>query len=213
MSPAVPFVEELLEHFDAGDDLLLGGTQADEIDFLAHLDLAALDTAGGDGAAAGDGEDVFDRHEEGLVDFTLRKRNVAVDLGHQLEDGLGARVLAVAVEGLHRRTANHRDVVAREAVVLEQLANFELDEVEELGVVDEVALVEEDHDRGHADLTGEQDVLLGLGHGAVGRGDHQDRAVHLRGAGDHVLDVVGVTRAVDVRVVTRSPSRTRRATR
>ena len=27
------------------------------------------------------------------------------------------------------------------------------------------------------------------------------RAVHLRGAGDHVLDVVGVARAVDVRVV------------
>ena len=30
---------------------------------------------------------------------------------------------------------------------------------------------------------------------------HQDGAVHLRRAGDHVLDVVGVTRAVDVRVV------------
>ena len=31
--------------------------------------------------------------------------------------------------------------------------------------------------------------------------DHEDRAVHLGGAGDHVLDVVGVTGAVDVRVV------------
>ena len=30
---------------------------------------------------------------------------------------------------------------------------------------------------------------------------HQDRAVHLRRAGDHVLDVVGVARAVHVRVV------------
>ena len=42
--------------------------------------------------------------------------------------------------------------------------------------------------------------------------DHQDRAVHLRGAGDHVLDVVRVARAVDVRVVALRPSRTRRAT-
>jgi hypothetical protein len=32
--------------------------------------------------------------------------------------------------------------------------------------------------------------------------DHQDRAVHLRGARDHVLHVVGVAGAVDVRVVT-----------
>jgi hypothetical protein len=45
-------------------------------------------------------------------------------------------------------------------------------------------------------------VLLGLRHRAVGGGDHEDRAVHLSGAGDHVLDVVGVTGAVDVRVVT-----------
>src|SRR5262249_7018114 len=40
-----------------------------------------------------------------------------------------------------------------------------------------------------------------LRHRAVGRADHEDRAVHLRRAGDHVLDVVGVARAIDVRVV------------
>ena len=47
---------------------------------------------------------------------------------------------------------------------------------------------------GHADLAGEQDVLARLRHRAVGRRDHEDRAVHLRRAGDHVLDVVGVAR-------------------
>ena len=44
-------------------------------------------------------------------------------------------------------------------------------------------------------------MLAGLGHRAVGRGDDEDRAVHLGGAGDHVLDVVGVAGAVDVGVV------------
>ena len=39
------------------------------------------------------------------------------------------------------------------------------------------------------------------GIGPSARRHHQDRAVHLRRAGDHVLDVVGVARAVDVRVV------------
>src|SRR5207247_4115076 len=39
-------------------------------------------------------------------------------------------------------------------------------------------------------------------HRAVRGRNDQDRAVHLGGAGDHVLDVVGVARAVDVRVVT-----------
>ena len=67
-------------------------------------------------------------------------------------------------------------------------------------------LVQEDDDVRHADLTGEQHVLARLGHRAVRRGDHEDRAVHLGGAGDHVLHVVGVARAVDVRVVTGSVS-------
>ena len=48
---------------------------------------------------------------------------------------------------------------------------------------------------------GEQDVLAGLRHRAVGGRDDEDRAVHLGGARDHVLDVVGVTGAVDVGVV------------
>ena len=56
---------------------------------------------------------------------------------------------------------------------------------------------------GHLDLAGQEDVLAGLGHRAVGRGDDQDGAVHLGGAGDHVLDVVGVAGAVDVGVVAR----------
>ena len=47
----------------------------------------------------------------------------------------------------------------------------------------------------------EQDVLARLRHRAVGRRHDQDRAVHLGGAGDHVLDVVGVAGAVDVRIV------------
>ena len=85
----------------------------------------------------------------------------------------------------------------------EQLAHLELDQLEQLGIVDHVDLVEEDDDVGHLDLAGEQDVLARLGHRPVGRGDDQDRAVHLRRAGDHVLDVVGVAGAVDVGVVAR----------
>jgi hypothetical protein len=55
----------------------------------------------------------------------------------------------------------------------------------------------------HADLTGEHDVLARLGHRAVTRVDDEDRAVDLRGARDHVLHIVGVTRHVDMRVVPR----------
>ncbi len=44
-------------------------------------------------------------------------------------------------------------------------------------------------------------MLAGLRHRTVGCSDHQNAAIHLRRARDHVLDVVGVARAIDVRVV------------
>ena len=108
----------------------------------------------------------------------------------------------VAADRAAGRAADHRRLVARIVVLAEQLAHFELDEVEQLGVFDEVALVEEHDDLRHVHLTGEQDVLARLRHRAVDRAHHEDRAVHLRGTRDHVLDVVGVAWAVDVRVVT-----------
>ena len=109
--------------------------------------------------------------------------------------------LFVALERLQRGALDHRDVVAGEVVVGEQLPHLDLDELEQLGVVHHVDLVQEDDDVGHVHLPGEQHVLAGLRHRAVGGGHDEDRPVHLRGAGDHVLDVVVVARAVDVRVV------------
>ena len=105
------------------------------------------------------------------------------------------------LESLQGGAGDDRDLVARELVLGEELADFHLDQLEEFRVVHHVGLVQVDDDVGHAHLTGEQDVLTGLGHGAVGGGHDQDSAVHLGGTGDHVLDVVGVTRAVDVSVV------------
>src|SRR3954467_5422883 len=193
-------VEQLAKHLDAGDRRgLLLLADADDVDRLVDLDDAALDAAGDDGAATRDGEHVLDRHEERLFDLTHRLRHGVVDGVHQL-DQLGAP-LRVALERLERRDADDGQVVAGELVLREQLADLELDELEDLLVVDHVGLVQRYDDVGDADLTCEQHVLLGLRHRTVGGGHDQDRAVHLRGAGDHVLDVVGVTGAVDVRVM------------
>ena len=180
-------------------DGLRGVADADDLDLVARVDDALLDPARGDGAAARDGHDVLDRHQERLVEVALGLGDVVVERVGELEDGLLG--VLVALEGLERRALDDRRVIAREVVLVEQVLDLLLDELDELLVVDHVDLVEEDDDVRHVHLAGEQDVLTRLGHRAVGGGDHQDRAVHLGGAGDHVLDVVGVTGAVDVGVV------------
>src|SRR4051794_36562011 len=194
-------VEQLPEHLDTGDrGGLLLRVDADDVDGLVDLEHATLDTAGYHGAATGDGEDVLDRHQERLVGVAFRLGNELVDGAHQLEHRLAP--LGVALERLERGDADDRSVVSGELELGQQLADLELHQLHDLLVVDHVSLVERDDDVRDADLTREQHVLLGLRHRAVRGSHHQDRTVHLRRTGDHVLDVVGVPWAVDVRVVT-----------
>ena len=183
----------------------LSSRQADDLDRLVLLDDATLDTTGSNGATAGDGEDVLNRHQEGHVSLAVRSRDPGIDSLHQLVDALilgSVRVGGLGSQSVQRGAADDGGVVAGEAVEGQSLADFHLDQLKQLFVVDLIALVQEDKDRRNVNLTGKQKVLLGLGHGAVGSSDDEDAAVHLRGAGDHVLDIVGVARAVNVRIVT-----------
>ena len=201
MSPGLALVEDLAEHLHAGDDRAADlRVDADDLHRVARVDDALLDAARGHRAATGDREDVLHRHQERLVQVALGLRDVGVELLGELHDL--AVYSASPSSALQRRADDERDVVARELVLREQVADLDLDELEQLLVVDHVGLVEEHDDVRHADLAGEQDVLARLRHRAVGRRDHEDRAVHLRRARDHVLHVVGVPGAVDVGVVT-----------
>ena len=195
-------VHGLTEHLDTGNDGVLGILDADDLDGLVELELTALDTASSNGTTAGDGHNVLNGHQEREVVVTSRRRDVLVDGLHELANGV--HPLGVALESAQSGATDDGDVVAGEIVLGEELTGLHLDEVDELVIVDHVALVQEDDDVGNADLTGEQDVLAGLSHGAVGSSDDQDSAVHLSSAGDHVLDVVSVARAVNVSVVTGS---------
>ena len=197
--PRLAIVQQLAEHLDARHHRLLVGAEPHHLDLFADLDLAAIDAARGDRAAARDRKDVFDRHQERLVDLALRHRNRLVERGEQFLDF--SCPLLVALDGFQRRSPNHRHVIARELILREQLAHLELDQVQQLRVIDEVALVQEDHNGGDVHLPGEQNMLARLRHRTIDGAHDENRAVHLRRARDHVLHVIRMARAIDVRVV------------
>src|SRR5699024_2645029 len=160
-------VEELAEHLHTGDGGgLLLFLDANDVNGLVDVDDTALDTAGDDGAATGDREDVLDRHQEGLVGVTLGLGDEAVHGTHELQDGVDP--LLLALEGLQSGDLRHRGVVAGELVVTEELANLELDPLEALLVVYHVGLVQGCHDRTNTDLACQEDGVLGLRQRAAG---------------------------------------------
>ena len=90
----------------------------------------------------------------------------------------------------------------QEVILVEEVTDVHLNELEELFVVNLVALVHVYNDVRNANLTSEKDVLTCLRHRAVRSRNNEDSTVHLSSTSDHVLDVVSVARAVNVSIVT-----------
>ena len=85
-----------------------------------------------------------------LSSRVLERRHGLVDGVHEFLDTLDP--LRIALEGLQGRHPDHRCVLV-ELLGGQQLADLQLNELEELLVVDHVGLVQRDQDVGHADLT------------------------------------------------------------
>ena len=104
---------------------------------------------------------------------------------------------------LESRTLDDRRVGAIIFILGEKFTNFFFNKCDEVGIWNLVNLVQEHNNLGHANLLRKENVLARLWHHAVSCRNDENGTVHLSGAGNHVFDVVGVSRRINVRVVTR----------
>ena len=79
-------IEQLAEHFNAGNDRLNRVLQANDFDFFADLHNATLDTTRHNRAATRDREHVFNRHQERLILRTLWLRNIRINRLHEFQN-------------------------------------------------------------------------------------------------------------------------------
>ena len=81
------FIQQLVEHFNTrNNDLAALILDTNDFDFVRYMDNTTLHTAGSNSTTTGDGEDVFDGHQERLVGSADGIRNVRVNSFHQLND-------------------------------------------------------------------------------------------------------------------------------
>ena len=193
--------QNLAEHFNTGyRGFQFFIAHTDDFNGVARVDNTGFDTAGSNSTTTGNQEHVFDRHQEILLNIALGQRNPFVNSSHQFHHLFFP--LRLAVQGTQSGPADDRSIVSIVFVERKQFTDFHFNEVEQLGVVHQVNLVHENNDTGHTYLTSQQDVFTCLGHRTIGSSYYQDSTIHLSSTGNHVLNIVGVTRAVYVSIVT-----------
>ena len=150
-------VEELTEHFNAGDGGGLGFfSETNDFNNVTHLNGTTFYTTRSNSTTTGDGEYVFYRHQEGFVSLTSRSGNVIVNSLHQFEDGSIFGIICVGGSGFESVTSgttNDRNFVAGEIVLGKEFTDFHFNELEKFFVIIEVALVHVNNVRGNAYLT------------------------------------------------------------
>src|SRR5690606_27538764 len=198
---AFTVVEEFPEHFHTGYCAFhVLSAHSNDVHGIAGVDLATLNTTGGNRTTSGDGEYVFNRHQEGKIGQPRRNRNEFIHLSHQFL--YRSYPLRIAIQCTKCRSTDYRRVVTVEFIEGQQFTDFHFHKVQQFRVVHHVAFVHKHNDTGNTYLTGKQDVLTGLGHRTIRSGNHQNSTVHLGSTGHHVLYVVRVAGTVNVCIVT-----------
>ena len=110
------FVKQLTEHFNSGAGRFLGRFDTYDFDFVTNMQNTAFNTAGNYRTAAGNGEYVFNRHQERLIFRAFRLRNVAVYRFHQFNDGVVADLRITVFQYGQSRTFDNRNFIAGEVI-------------------------------------------------------------------------------------------------
>ena len=199
--PGNPLIQSLLEHLNAGNSRFLSVTKTNNLNLLTDLHNTRLNSTSRNSTATFNREHIFNSHHKRLVSGALWLRNIAIQCLHQIGNALAELIISGIIKCTASIATNERNVVSREAVLREKFADFHFNKIQQLLVVNKIALVQKHNESRHVYLTSQQDVLASLRHRAIGCRNHKNGTVHLSSTGNHVLDVVSVTRAIDVSVV------------
>src|SRR5699024_4291108 len=105
-------------------------------------------------------------------------------------------------QSFQSRTLDDWCVIAWEVILVQQLTDFHVYQLKQLFIVNHITFVHEYNDVRYTYLTRQQDVLFCLSHNTVCSSNNQDSSIHLSSTCDHIFNVVSMSWAVNVCIVT-----------
>jgi hypothetical protein len=147
-----------------GKSGLESGTHSYNLNLRSLCDGSTLNAASDDSSTSLDREDILDGHQEGLLEVTRGLVEPCIDRSHELKDRLFANLGVAILEGGESGALHDGSVLAVETVGREQVAHLHLDELEHLGIIDLIDLVDVDDQLLDTNLARKQQVLAGLRH-------------------------------------------------
>ena len=195
-------IEKFAEHFKSSNNsctrLIL---QTDDLNRLIDFDTSTLDTTSCNSSAASDCENVFNRHKEWKICIASWGWDVCVNCIEEFHDVIFL-LWIIFFKSEDCCAWNDWNFIAREFITRKKIANFHFDKLEEFWIINLINFVQEDNDCRNTNLTCEEDVLTSLRHRTIRCCNDKNCTIHLSCASDHVFDVVSVSRAVNMCIVT-----------
>ncbi len=100
------------------------------------------------------------------------------------------------------RTTDNRSIVAVKFIEIKKITNLHLNKLKKLFIVNHINFIHEYKHCWYVNLVCKKDMFTCLRHWTVISGNHKNCTVHLGSTCNHILDIVSVTRAVNVCIVT-----------
>ena len=196
------FVKQFTEHFDTSYNsfsCFFFNTQ--NLNFIVQVQNTTLYSTSCNSTTTSNSKYVLYRHQERFVSVTLWIRNPAVNCIHQFHD-LVAPFSVRIFQSFQSRTLDNRSIISRELVLCQQFTDLHIYQFKQLFIFNHITFVHEYYNVRNTYLTRQQDVLFCLSHNTVCSSYYQDSAIHLSSTSDHVFNVVSMTWAVNVCIMT-----------
>ena len=87
-------------------------------------------------------------------------------------------------------------------ILLQKFTQLHFNKLDHFRIVNKVTFIQENNQARNVYLASQKNVLTRLWHRTISCCNYQDSTIHLGSTSNHVLDIVGVSRAVNMSVVT-----------